>query len=98
MVCQNLLKLDVHVSLVFSNPGDNHVCSYIAHLLFIIQYIVPIHFWVGAAACDPNVHLYEEGQLVEHAVSQLAVGRTCPAGVAFCCQGVKSNKGERGMY
>ena len=39
------VKIDIclctSVSLV--NPGHNHVCSYIAHLLFIIQYIVPIH-------------------------------------------------------
>ena len=55
-------------------------------------------FRVSTAGCDPNIHLHEGGQLVEHTVLQLAVGRTCPAGVALCCQGVKNNKGEGGIY
>ena len=55
-------------------------------------------FRVSTAGCDPNIHLHEGGQLVVYAVSQLAVGRTCPAGVALCCQEVKSNKGVGDIY
>ena len=65
--------------------------------MLAVHHIVHYARYITAAG-DLNIHLHEGGQLVEHAVLQLAVGRTCLASVALCCQEVKSNKGEKGIY
>ena len=65
--------------------------------MFAVSHTIAIccvdSFWV--AAYDPNVYLYEGGQLVEHAALLLAE-RTLQ--VLHSAARVKSNKGERGIY